>query len=486
MTTVILAGGVLVTLLVAYVMRRPEWRLAALLFALLAIPGNVDNLLPQMRLDPHSIANNTAPAISFVDLLIAWGLILTAREGRFAGWSRHMRWIVGGSVAFAVLVTIVTLVNVADGVAIPAAVRGILTLARIPALLALAIALRHEVGDGRRVAIGVAVGLVALLGNGLFTSGQLDTTRFTAATFGRNGLSLALVVGALIVTGLAIELRRSADVARQRWFAVALFGLAAAGLFAAIATGTRMSLLVLVPAALAALIVNRTWWHREGVAGVLLIVAGVLAVGLAAALWTAEGGRALAVVTDPGETVDIITDPEGEPDYSPVRTRTHWWSQAFGMVRADPLTGVGPYQWNIERYETDPEARPIVADPHNTYIQMAAEYGVPVLVAYVLGLGAAALLVLLTVWRRASPGSTSAIATTIAAAALMAPLTEFTNSHLFNVRLGAVAWLLLGVTLTLTVIPVLVSRNATATTAAGPATVRDAKRDRQRHVATRA
>ena len=88
MTTAILVAGLVVTLLVAYVMRRPESRLAALLFAFLAIPGNLDNLLPQMRLDPNAIPNNTAPAVSFVDLLIVWGIILTLREGRFRGWPR--------------------------------------------------------------------------------------------------------------------------------------------------------------------------------------------------------------------------------------------------------------------------------------------------------------------------------------------------------------------------------------------------------------
>ena len=87
MTTAILIGGLIVTLLVAIAMRRPEWRLPAVIFAILAIPGNVDNLMPQMRLDPNALANNTAPVVSFVDVLIVWALVLAFREGRL----RRMR-----------------------------------------------------------------------------------------------------------------------------------------------------------------------------------------------------------------------------------------------------------------------------------------------------------------------------------------------------------------------------------------------------------
>lgn len=481
MTTAILIVGLLLTLAVAYVMRRPAWRLPALLFAFLAVPGNVDNLMPQMRLDPHPIANATAPAISFVDILILWAIVLTAREGGFAGWSRWPRLIAAAAVAFAVLAAGVTGVNLAQGVEPAAALRGILVLGRVPALLVLGMALRDRIGDGRGLAIGAAAGLIALIGNGIYTSWQLDSTRFTAATFGRNGFSLVLVVAALAVTGLAIGLWRVAEEWRGRALSLAAFGLAAAGLFGAIATGTRMSLLIAIPAVVAALLVNRTWMHRGGVIGLAAIGLGAVVVGVAATLWTAEGGRALSVISDPGETVDIITDPGGEPEYSPVRTRTHWWEQAIAMVRDDPATGVGPYQWNIRRYDSDPQAPAIVADPHNTYIQLAAEYGLGVLAVYALGLAALALGVLATAWRESALTRWSPVATALAAGALMIPLTELTNSHLFNVRIGAVTWLLLAVALSLTVLPELATR--TVATREAAAAGEGSRHDRPSHAA---
>lgn len=450
MTTLILAGGIAIVVAIAWAMRRQEWRLPALLFAILAVPGNVDNLLPQMRLDPHDIANATAPAVSFVDLLLAWGVAVTAREGGFRGWPKLLRTILAGGCVVAAAAAVVSLVNVAQGADPSAAARGILAFARIPAALAITFAVREQIRDGRLLAVAGAAGAVSLVANGLYTSASLDATRFTAATFGRNGFSLVLVVTALLATGLAVELRRRGS--RALWWAAA-FAIAGIALFSAIATGSRMSLLVGVPVAAAAMIVNRSWWNRRGVVGaVALAVAAVLVAG-SAMLWTSEGARALSALLNPGETVDIITDPESEPDYSPVRTRTRWWSHAVRMIADDPATGVGAYQWAIERYRYEPEAEPVVADTHNTYLQMGAEYGLPVLLLYVALLGSVAIAVGWYAWSSRSVVRSSAPAVAVLAAAVMIPMTEVTNSYLFNVRIGIAAWILLATAVLLTVVP---------------------------------
>lgn len=462
MTIAILVAGILLTLLLAAAMRWPEWRLPAVAFAILAIPGNVDNLLPQMTLDPHVLPNNTAPIVSAIDLLIGWALGLSIREGRLRGLGRVEMWLLQAAVAFWALAAIASVVNVAQGASVEGALRGVVMLGRVPALLALAIALRDQLADGYRLGLALAGGLVALLANGLYTSTTTGASRFTAATFGWNGFSLGLVVCVLVVTGLAVEMWRRSPSGRGRLLAIACFGLGAGGLFAALATGTRMSILAGIAASLVALVVNRTWWSRRGVAGVALIAVGAIVVGGAAALWAPGGSRAMSLVTDPGETIDIVTNAQGQPVYSPVRTRTHWWRQAIDMVRDDPLTGVGPFEWNVRRYSTDPNAPVVVADPHNTYIQMAAEYGIPTIVAYGLLLGLVLAGTLITAWRPTSTAASSWVATTLVVAALMIPGTELTNSHLFNVRLGALLWMLLGSGLAMTVIPYFESRMARA------------------------
>jgi O-antigen ligase len=376
------------------------------------------------------------------------------------------RWFTGATLGLSMLAIITIGINLADGLEPGAALRGSLAMLRIPAAITLAISLRDQVSDGRNIAIGLVAGTVALIGNGLYTSTTLEATRFTAATFGRNGFGLALVTGAVLATGLAVQLRRQSHDTRTRVASTAVFVVAASALFGAIATGTRMSLLVAVPTVAVALIVNRSWWHRRGVAGVGALAVGVILISLAATLWTTEGARALSGILNPGGTVDIITDPESEPDYSPVRTRTRWWTQALDMAAQDPWTGVGPYQWNIRRYELEPDAVPVVADPHNSYIQLAAEYGYPVAVVYAGTLLVLAVAALVTVWRRSSPARNSPIAVSLVGVALMAPITELTNSHFFNVRLGMETWLLLGVAGCLTVIPAIVSQRSVAQTLA--------------------
>jgi len=450
LTTLILWAGLGLAAAVAWLMRRPEWRIPALVFAVLALPGNIDNLLPQMRLDPHPLPSSTAPVASVVDLLIVWALVLTWREGGSRRLSGKSRRIVLGGLVVALLASATAAVAIVSGVDAAAGIRGMLTFARIPALLFIVLALRQHLVAGELLSIGVAGGLASLLANGIYTSGAQGLTRFTAATFGRNGFSMALVACALVCAGAGFQAWGRRD-RLEGLRSVAMLGLAAAAFFAAIATGTRMALLALVGALLLALLVNRSWLSRAGVVRVGTVAAAMILIAISAALWTAEGGRALAVLTDPGGTADIVFDPGNEPAYSPVRARTHFWEMAIEMAAAHPLTGVGPYQWNVERYEiraAEPEA---VLDVHNAYLQIAAEYGGVVLAAYLALLAVLLGLMLRAALRRPSPIGQQWSITLLSVAAMVYPVTELTNSHLFNIRLGALGWLLLALTLAIVV-----------------------------------
>ena len=419
-------------------MIRPAYRLPALLVAILAIPGNVDNLMPQMRLDPNFLVNNTAPAISVVDLLIGWALLLTLREGRVRSGSGFARIAVLLGIALAVVATFSAGVAVVSGVEPAAAIRGALTLARIPAIVLLAVALQRELADGRWVVASLALGGVALLGNGLYTSTAGDLERFTASTFGRNGFALALVLAAVGTGGLALWLHQRGD--RSRWVILAPSVVAVACIYGALATGTRMAVLALVPSLTAGLVISRFWLLRPMVRAVAIAIA-VLVATMATANLTAEGGRALSGLLDPGGTVDIITNPEDEPEWSPVRSRSEFWAHATAMAVENPVAGVGPYQWNFVRYEREPDAVQVVADPHNAYLQLAAEYGFATMAVYVALLAVAGTGILRAAWRNREPLSFATVALVIGAA--LYPLTEMTNSHLFNVRMGAAGWIVI-------------------------------------------
>lgn len=426
---------------------RPEWRLPALAFAILAIPGNVDDLLPQLQLDPHQIRDANAPIVSVVDLLIGWALVLTLREGRRPDGTIGRLVILG--LGLAVVGWFATAAAVAAGADPAAGLRGALLLARIPAFLYLGGALRRELGDGSLLAAAVVAGGIVLLGNGLYTTISAELERFTAKTFGRNGFAIALTLVVVVATAGTYRwwsLVRDPDVRRRVAIAIPIVvgGLC---LFGAAATGTRMAALVLIAVAIAAVILDPARLSRRSLGGLAATAGLAFAILGASVVLTTAGGRTVSVITDPDTTVDIVTDPGSVPSETEVRSRGQFWDLAVAMARDRPLTGVGPFQWNHVRYELDPEGPVVVADAHQTYLQLAAEFGVPVAALYVVLLAAAGLLAL---WSMRDLGRRRAIgwaAIGIVIGAAVFPLADVTNSHLFNIRNGAIAWLMIGAAL---------------------------------------
>jgi O-antigen ligase len=442
LTSAILVVGLLMAVGLAIAMVRPAWRLPVIAFALLAIPGNVDDLLPQLALDPHDIPDAVAPIITSIDLLIAWGLVLTLRERRDPG--PLGRRIIALGAVLASVATLTVLVNLAGGLDPAAAVRGIVLWWRIVALLYLGCALRAELGNGRLLALGIVAGGVILLGNGVYTTfgGELD--RFTAKTFGRNGLAVALTVVTVVGTAVAADLWSRANRPLDRWLAVAAAVVAGLSLFAMSATGTRMAFLVLVGAGIAALVLYPGRLTRRAIPGIALtLVAGVLILG-ASVLWTTAGGRTVSVITEPEDTVGAVTDPGSIPTETEIRSRGEFWDLAIQMARANPLTGVGPFQWNVVRYDLDPTGPVVVADSHDTYLQIAAEYGFVTLALYGALLLLAVVLIGRSLLRIADRERLGWAGMGIVIGSGVIPLAALTNAHVINPRNGPLEWLLLG------------------------------------------
>lgn len=441
----ILCAGLLLTIAAAALMWWPRLRLPSLAFALFAIPGNVDNLWPQMALDPHAIAHNTAPIVSVIDVLIAWAVVLTWNEGRRVRMRSGAGWLLAIALGLAVVALISASVAVVGGVSLGAGVHGVLVFVRLAALLYLGVALRDVTGTGRWLAGALALSVIPLVANGIYTSAVTGAERFTASTIGRNGFAVALSLAAVAAGGLALGLRWRDR--RTRAIGGAAAVLAFLGLAAAVGTGTRIFLVALAAGIVVALIANRTWLRRPEMlrvasAGGLLVLALV-----SGALLSRDGMRALSVITNPGETISIVTNPGGQPSYSPVTSRTQFWKLAVTMAEAHPLVGVGPYQWNFVRYQLNPRAAPLVADPHNVLLQIAAEFGLPAAILYLLLLLSGAWLLLTAIWRQRTVIAHDWVATGLLVAAVMYPITELTNSNLFNIRTGPAGWLLLAVAL---------------------------------------
>jgi O-antigen ligase len=459
MTTVILAGGLVAVGALAVLMLDPRWRLPALVIAVLAVPGNVDNVLPQMVLDPNPLPNNTAPAVSVIDLLIAWAVVLTVRDGRRG---RRLDLFLGVGVALAVCAAVSALVAVAGGVDPWAGVRGMLLIARLPALLYLSRALLSGRQDLSRIAIACAVGGIVLIGNAVYTTSVTGDPRLTASTFGRNSLAVALVLIAIVSGALMLD-RIGRPGEGRRWWSLTLGAGFVAGLaiFAAVATGTRMSLFVLIAAGMVGLVANRGWRKRAGVERVAAVAAAVVLIVSTSAVLSAEGGRTLSLFTDPGTTVTAVTDPGSLPSYSEVRSRGEFWDIAIKLAEAHPLFGVGPFQWNFERYAMT-TYEPVVADAHNAYLQMAAEFGIPTLGIYLLLIALVVGRIFVQLRDERSGLATSWLVVAFAAAGLAYLGTDLTNSHLFNVRVGGFGWLLIASSLAIARTEAVVARGETA------------------------
>lgn len=66
------------------------------------------------------------------------------------------------------------------------------------------------------------------------------------------------------------------------------------------------------------------------------------------------------------------------------------WANTFAMIKDNPM-GIGPgnYEWNYSRYAfTDPEHKPRlnIRSPHNGYLELAVEWGIPAALLALIGL----------------------------------------------------------------------------------------------------
>jgi O-antigen ligase len=439
LTNVILVAGLGLVIVLAVLMTKRKWRLPALMFGLLSIPGNVDNLLPQMRLDPNDIANNTAPTVSVADLLVLWAILWTLREGLP---TRIPSWLLGLAGILVALACAAAAAAVLRGVEPLAAVRGTIVFLRILAVLYLAGNLMHTKGDAFRLAVGTAAGGAILLANGFYTSTIYAQDRFTASTFGQNTFAIALVMVVIAAAGIVFSRwSRRQDTRGDAAIVAGSLLIVTAALFGAVATGTRMSLVALVAAGLVALLLNRGWRSRSGlvrVGAISLITVAIIGV---ATIYSPAGSRTVSILTTPETTIQAVVDPASEPVYSAIRTRTNFWDLAIQMAIENPGLGVGPFQWNFQRYRYA-SFEPLVADTHNAYLQTAAEYGLPVATLYLVLLGSCLAIVVLAAFGRNVSAQTDLTVAAFASAAIAYALADMTNSNLFNVRMGLIGWLL--------------------------------------------
>jgi O-antigen ligase len=290
---------------------------------------------------------------------IALALTLTVLRRSWLSRVRQDPYVLGTGAGLAVLGTV-------SGVFSPSPLAAVNGLLAIGALLWLWAVGRFAVQDGvaftvrvqRATALVAVLALAAVFGHaqvrvffglpGLALTVLGPENKGTVLGLGGNGL------GPLLVFGAVLGLARAASPGR-RWDRLEGLAVAALNLFAALSMGVR----------------NALWGSTVG-AVALVPLAGswvgcvVLGVGLAAAgLQPQVRLRLLELVNWKSEA-----------------PRWGVWEASWRMIQDHPWLGVGPGQFHLVHPAYALPQSSHLTDPHNMYLKVAAEWGVPAAVLF--------------------------------------------------------------------------------------------------------
>ena len=165
-------------------------------------------------------------------------------------------------------------------------------------------------------------------------------------------------LSALLCVPLAFYLTFSRQRPWERWFCRICLALTILGLTAA---ASRGALLGLTAAMLFGCAVSRQRKRMLSLAALVLVP---------------------LLLVSPSSPLPRLLSPD-HSDQESTDTRLALWRAGWRMVQAYPLTGVGlgNFKWVVNRYDAPDENLNNVA--HNTYVEVAAEMGLPGLVLYV-------------------------------------------------------------------------------------------------------
>ena len=273
-----------------------------------------------------------------------------------------------------------------------------LDIGRIPALLTGLIFLRlllvfwvitkfvHKGEDIHRIYLGLLVGAMGLIANTsvMYLLGASIGGRLVAGTFGNNIFGVLLSVMITFAGGYK-------GVTKKPLLKAGLTSLQLICLFLLILSGTRIAIVLLIVGWGILFFLRHKNPVRFLSQGFIFIVVLALSVAL-----LARFASSLNLGTDRvASLINIATGQASRAEYEyTFRTwhvRTIIWNFAWERLATNPWLGIGPGQWNYERtFSSNPYVYApngvydSISDPHNGYIHIALEYGLPTLFIYEL------------------------------------------------------------------------------------------------------
>lgn len=438
--------------------------LAGLRWPWLAVPLLVVSVPAQQY---GSISGLTFTRLSLLAALAMWLLALAAKRERVVGSPLLLPWI---ALLGWMLVSLAGAHNL--GAAANEWLRWVIAFVALLLLLSalaaggtarlLVLLAALGIAGAGEAMLGIAQGVLGIAPES-FMLGSGGVAR-AYGTFGRPNsfagyLELSVFPVAWVVIGLLPELRRrwdawqvvrprgfpAATTERRAWAQAALLTLVLAGTAVVMVGGIALSFSrgAWVGVMVGVLVTTSLWFRRW----VPLVLAALPLLILLAVL---VGGRVLpASVADRTSSIldevrpfDASSITITDDNFATAERMAHWQA-GWRMWTSDPLTGIGPGNFN-ERYPdffVRTEFRFSQGHAHNIYIHLLAETGLIGLLCYVTGIVAllvggifAALRVADPIWRAAATGAVG----TMSAAAMHQ---MFEHLHVLNLGITmAVSW----------------------------------------------
>jgi putative inorganic carbon (hco3(-)) transporter len=269
------------------------------------------------------------------------------------------------SLAFFASWTVASILWAADQ---PAALAAVGRYAQLVAIAIVGIAVMRRREDAVVVAGAFLAGAAAAAAMGLLTGIGTKVGRVGGTVGDANELGVALVASLALVPPLLARARARSSLTTTVMICLAT----ATALTGLVMTGSRGGLLALVGAALVGLAMGRRWWRwAVPVLGATGAIAVLMSLGVA------------------------LPGPASRLASSDASTRLPVWTVALRMVEARPATGVGVGNFvpaspryllragDVARSDLVIDTRKVA---HNMYLQVAAEGGLPALLAFVAAL----------------------------------------------------------------------------------------------------
>lgn len=360
---------------------QPKWTVACLVALIFWMPGPIDHFF-DVRASFYETADKVR-VLSLLDWAFALALLVPNQN------RRKLRVVDMLILGFLLLLSGLSVFSMffhslnLDLLRLPALLTG-LTFLRLLLVFWVITKFVHRPEDIQCIYLGLLVGLIGLLANTsiMYLRGGSTSGRLVAGTFGNNIFGVLMAI--MIIFAGAFK-----EVVKKPFFKTFLTGMQFICLVLMILSGTRMAI------ALLALGWGIQYFMRHKnpvrfLSQVLIFVlVFVVAVG-ALVRFTSN----LNIGTDRvASLINIATGQASRAEYEyTFRTwvvRTIIWEFAWERLAPNPWLGIGPGQWNYERafstssYVAAPNGvNDSISDPHNGYVHIGLEYGLPALMIY--------------------------------------------------------------------------------------------------------